>query len=75
MCSWKDLQDRDIHMVLDTSAWAQLGAMGDVIKSMDIPLIVVRSPSREKTTWEQPFQGYDGRGCWKARGGCWMHWE
>ena len=37
----EDLQDRDIHMVLDTSAWAQLGAMGDVIKSMDIPLIVV----------------------------------
>ena len=36
----EDLQDRDIYMVLDTSAWAQLGAMGDVIKSMDIPLIV-----------------------------------
>jgi len=37
----EDLQDRDIHMVLDTSAWAQLGPMGEVIKAMDIPLIVV----------------------------------
>ncbi len=37
----EDLQDRDIHMVLDTSAWAQLGPMGDVIKAMDIPLVVV----------------------------------
>ena len=37
----EDLQDRDIHMVLDTSAWAQLGSMGDVIKAMDIPLVVV----------------------------------
>ncbi len=36
-----DLQDRDIHMVLDTSAWAQLGPMGDVIRTLDIPLIVV----------------------------------
>ena len=37
----EDLQDRDIHMVLDTSAWAQLGPMGEVIKGMDIPLIVL----------------------------------
>jgi len=37
----EELQDRDIHMVLDTSAWAQLGPMGDVIKAMEIPLIVV----------------------------------
>ncbi|MEE2676285.1 MAG: DHHA1 domain-containing protein [Planctomycetota bacterium] len=37
----EDLQDRDIHMVLDTSAWAQLGPMGEVIKAMDIPLIVL----------------------------------
>ena len=35
----EDLQDRDIHMVLDTSAWAQLGPMGEVIKAMDIPLL------------------------------------
>ena len=37
----EELQDRDIHMVLDTSAWAQLGPMGEVIKAMDIPLIVL----------------------------------
>ena len=37
----EDLQDRDVHMVLDTSAWAQLGPMGEVIKAMDIPLIVL----------------------------------
>ena len=35
----EDLQDRDIHMVLDTSAWAQLGPMGEVIKAMDIPSV------------------------------------
>lgn len=29
-----DLADRDLFIVLDTSAWAQLGAMGDVAKSM-----------------------------------------
>jgi phosphoesterase RecJ-like protein len=29
-----DLADRDLFIVLDTSAWAQLGAMGDVLKGM-----------------------------------------
>ncbi|MCE9630004.1 MAG: bifunctional oligoribonuclease/PAP phosphatase NrnA, partial [Planctomycetia bacterium] len=29
-----DLADRDLFIVLDTSAWAQLGAMGEVAKSM-----------------------------------------
>jgi phosphoesterase RecJ-like protein len=29
-----DLADRDLFVVLDTSAWAQLGAMGDVLKGM-----------------------------------------
>ncbi|MFM7035695.1 MAG: DHH family phosphoesterase [Planctomycetia bacterium] len=29
-----DLADRDLFIVLDTSAWAQLGAMGDVLKTM-----------------------------------------
>ena len=29
-----DLSDRDLLIVLDTSAWAQLGAMADVVKKM-----------------------------------------
>ena len=30
----EDLVDRDVLIVLDTSAWAQLGAMGDVAKAI-----------------------------------------
>ena len=29
----EDLADREVLMVLDTSAWAQLGPMGDVLKN------------------------------------------
>ncbi len=36
-----DLADRDLLIVLDTSAWAQLGAMGDVAKSMRDRVLVV----------------------------------
>lgn len=36
-----DLADRDLFIVLDTSAWAQLGAMGDVAKSMRDRVLVV----------------------------------
>ena len=36
-----DLADRDLLIVLDTSAWAQLGAMGDVLKSMRDRVLVI----------------------------------
>jgi len=36
-----DLADRDLFIVLDTSAWAQLGAMGDVAKSMREKVLVI----------------------------------
>ena len=36
-----DLADRDLLIVLDTSAWAQLGAMGDVLKSMRDRALVI----------------------------------
>jgi len=37
----QDLLDRDLLIVLDTSAWAQLGAMGDVAKAMRDKVLVV----------------------------------
>ena len=36
-----DLADRDLLIVLDTSAWAQLGAMGEVLKSMRERVLVI----------------------------------
>lgn len=36
-----DLADRDLFVVLDTSAWAQLGAMGDVARSMRDRVLVI----------------------------------
>jgi len=36
-----DLDDRDLLIVLDTSAWAQLGAMGDVLKRNRDRVVVV----------------------------------
>ena len=36
-----DLDDRDLLIVLDTSAWAQLGAMGEVLKRNRERVLVV----------------------------------
>jgi phosphoesterase RecJ-like protein len=36
-----DLADRDLLIVLDTSAWAQLGAMGDVLKAHRDRVLVI----------------------------------
>jgi phosphoesterase RecJ-like protein len=36
-----DLADRDLFVVLDTSAWAQLGAMGDVAKTLRDRVLVI----------------------------------
>ena len=40
-CKKDDLADRDLFIVLDTSAWAQLGAMGDVAKAMREKVLVI----------------------------------
>ena len=37
----EDLKDRDVLMVLDTSAWAQLGPMGDALKELECKKIVL----------------------------------
>ena len=36
-----DLADRDLVLVVDTSAWAQLGAMADVVKEMRANVLVI----------------------------------
>ncbi len=36
-----DLKDRDVLMVLDTSAWAQLGPMGDVLRGLEAKKIIL----------------------------------
>jgi phosphoesterase RecJ-like protein len=36
-----DLADRDLVVVLDTSAWAQLGAMGEVVRSRPDRVVVI----------------------------------
>jgi phosphoesterase RecJ-like protein len=37
----EQLQDRQVLMVLDTSAWAQLGAMADVVRSTRAQRVVL----------------------------------
>jgi len=37
----EDLLDRDLFLVVDTSAWDQLGAMGDVAKAMREKVLVI----------------------------------
>jgi phosphoesterase RecJ-like protein len=36
-----DLTDRDLFLIVDTSAWAQLGAMADVAKEMRAKVLVI----------------------------------
>ena len=48
--------DDDVLMILDTSAWAQLGPMGDVIKSTDAKLIVVDHHVSEDKLGAEPFK-------------------
>ena len=36
----EELADADLHMILDTSAWAQLGAMADVIRNSTYKKII-----------------------------------
>ncbi|MBC8355267.1 MAG: DHH family phosphoesterase [Planctomycetes bacterium] len=51
-----DLDDIEVLMVLDTSAWAQLGPMGDVIRSTKAKKIVVDHHVSEDDLGTEPFK-------------------
>ena len=51
-----DLGDRELLMILDTSAWAQLGPMGDVIRSLECKKIVVDHHVSEDELGAEPFK-------------------
>ena len=50
------LDDIDVLMILDTSAWAQLGPMGDVIRSTAAKKIVVDHHVSEDRLEAEPFK-------------------
>lgn len=52
----ESLHDVDVLMVLDTSAWAQLGKMGDVIRSTSAKKIVVDHHVSEDDLGAEPFK-------------------
>ena len=51
-----DLADREVLMILDTSAWAQLGPMSDVIRSTAARKIVVDHHVSEDKLEAEPFK-------------------
>jgi phosphoesterase RecJ-like protein len=51
-----DLQSCDLMMVLDTSAWAQLGAMGDVLKSLSCKKIILDHHESDEDLGAEPFK-------------------
>lgn len=51
-----DQIDDDVLMILDTSAWAQLGPMGDVIKTTQAKVIVVDHHVSEDDLGAEPFK-------------------
>ena len=51
-----DLEDIEVLMVLDTSAWAQLGPMGDVIRATKAKKIVVDHHVSEDDLGTEPFK-------------------
>jgi bifunctional oligoribonuclease and PAP phosphatase NrnA len=52
----EDLDDIEVLMILDTSAWAQLGPMGDVIRSTKAKKIVVDHHVSEDELGTEPFK-------------------
>jgi phosphoesterase RecJ-like protein len=52
----EDLDDIEVLMVLDTSAWAQLGPMGDVIRTTKAKKIVVDHHVSEDDLGAEPFK-------------------
>jgi len=51
-----DLEDREVLMVLDTSAWAQLGPMGDVLKATPAKKIILDHHVSEDDLGAEPFK-------------------
>ncbi|MCX7402711.1 MAG: DHH family phosphoesterase [Planctomycetia bacterium] len=51
-----DLSDRDLLIVLDTSAWAQLGAMADVVKKMREKVVVIDHHMSEDNLCDRWFK-------------------
>ena len=51
-----DLEDRQVLMILDTSAWAQLGSMGDVIRSTTARKIILDHHVSQDDLGAQPFK-------------------
>ena len=51
-----DLNDIEVLMVLDTSAWAQLGPMGDVLRATNAKKIVVDHHVSEDDLDAEPFK-------------------
>lgn len=51
-----DLKDVDLLMVLDTSAWAQLGPMGDVIRASTATKIVLDHHQSSDDLGAEPFK-------------------
>lgn len=54
-----DLNDREVLMILDTSAWAQLGPMGDVLRATPAKIIVVDHHVSEDELGAEPFKNTD----------------
>ncbi len=51
-----DLNDIELFMVLDTSAWAQLGPMGDVLRDASAKKIIVDHHVSEDDLGAEPFK-------------------
>lgn len=51
-----DLQDAEVLMVLDTSAWAQLGAMGDVLRESQAIKVILDHHKSEDDLAAQVFK-------------------
>ena len=51
-----ELQDTEVLMVLDTSAWAQLGPMGEVLKSLEATKIILDHHVSQDDLDAEPFK-------------------
>ena len=52
----EDLEDREVLMVLDTSAWAKLGPMGDVLKATSAKKIILDHHVSSDDLGAEPFK-------------------
>ena len=51
-----DLHDTDVMMVMDTSAWAQLGPMGEVLRSLSATKIILDHHVSQDDLGAEPFK-------------------